>query len=435
MDNRRIYEALLEHIRLPRMALLEDLREIPELADPGEAAYRAVRDCPACARLKGGETVALTAGSREIYAAEHILRGVIRALEEQGAKPFIVTAMGSHGGATAEGQRKVLEHYGITPERMGVPVRAGMETVEIAVTDRGERVHLDRIAASADYIVPVGRIKPHTDFRGPVESGVMKMLVIGLGNQYGAALCHKLGFPRMGDSIWRFGNAILANARVLLGVGVVENAAHHTAWIEAMPAGDIPRREPELLERARTLMPRIPFGDLDVLLVSEMGKDISGAGMDPNVTGRSCAIGEFWPNAEKIGVFALTDVSEGNAAGVGNGDAITRALYEQIDPLPMNINSITCRDTQGMRIPAILETEELVLKYLLHTCIRRDATVAPRVAWIRNTASLKRLYVSEAMLERDGIPEGYKLKHGPSELWVAADGTLCAEGETHENFE
>ena len=424
---RETYERLLSSVCLPRFFQLDRSAPQPEIADVRESAYQSVKNCPALKKLHPGQTVAVTAGSRDVHGMRLILEGALRALKEANSHPFIVPAMGSHGGATAEGQLRVLAHYGITPETMGVPIHSCMDTVQIGRTESGQAVHVDRIASEADFILPIGRIKAHTDFRGNAESGILKMLVIGLGKQYGASLCHKIGFPRMGESIWSFGKVILENARVLMGLGIIENANHGTALIEAIPAEKILEREPQLLQYSKTLMPKIPFSPLDVLLVSEMGKDISGAGMDPNVTGRSCTTGENWPFAEKIGVFDITDVSDGNAAGIGNADAITRRLYEKLDTAPMYINSITCRDTMGVRIPTIMETEELATKYMLYCCIRRDALPAPRIVWIRNTADMQTIYVSEALLAQAGEISEYRTDARLLNIHADASGRLILE--------
>ena len=399
MDTRVIYTQLLSSIQFPPFLAMEYIATQPAVESPEQAAYDAVHTCPDIARVRPGETVALTAGSREVYDIVGILRGVIRAVREQGGVPFIVPAMGSHGGATAEGQVRVLEHFGITEEALGVEIRSSMETVLVGHTEDGYPVHLDR--------------------------GVMKMLAIGLGKQYGASLCHKLGFPNMGKSVWNFGSVILENCRVLMGLAVVENGEHRTARIEGIPAAQIRKREPELLAYAKSLMPRIPFDNLDVLLVSEIGKDISGAGMDPNVTGRSVTLGEFWPHAEKIGVFNITSVSEGNAAGIGNADAITSQMYRQIDRLPMYINSITCRDTGGARIPTVMDTQELVLRYLLYTCIRRkEAQDQPRIVWIQNTACLRRIYISEALAHEARQLKDFRVTCESRPLEINKDGEL-----------
>ena len=427
MDNRKIYEELLGNIEIPRFVKLQSTAKEAILSEPFQAAYLTVKNNPSYQKVSKNSSIAITAGSREISNLPEILLGIIKALKEKGAKPFIIAAMGSHGGATADGQVRVLESYGITEERLGVPIKATMDTMKIGKTSLGESVHLNRIAVLSDYILPVGRIKAHTDFRGKVESGIMKMLVIGLGNQYGASVCHKLGFPNMGDSIWRFGNVIIDNANILMGVGIVENNEHQTVLVEAISAENITKREPELLHYSKSLLPRIPYDNIDILLVQRFGKDISGAGMDPNVTGRSCNIGEFWPNAEKIGVFDLTAASEGNAIGIGNADAITSKIFSQIDFNPMYINSITCRDSAGVRIPVVMETEELVVKYLIHMCIRRDATINPFIVWIKDTTSLKELFVSEALFNRSPKPLNYEILSCPSYPHVNAQGQLLME--------
>ena len=217
----------------------------------------------------------------------------------------------------------------------------------------------------------------------------------------------------------------LVYLRVSFGPAVVENGEHRTARIEGIPAAQIRKREPELLAYAKSLMPRIPFDNLDVLLVSEIGKDISGAGMDPNVTGRSVTLGEFWPHAEKIGVFNITSVSDGNAAGIGNADAITSQMYRQIDRLPMYINSITCRDTGGARIPTVMDTQELVLRYLLYTCIRRkEAQDQPRIVWIQNTACLRRIYISEALAHEARQLKDFRVTCESRPLEINKDGEL-----------
>ena len=362
MDTRVIYTQLLSSIQFPPFLAMEYIATQPAVESPEQAAYDAVHTCPDIARVRPGETVALTAGSREVYDIVGILRGVIRAVREQGGVPFIVPAMGSHGGATAEGQVRVLEHFGITEEALGVEIRSSMETVLVGHTEDGYPVHLDRIANAADHIIPIGRVKPHTDFRGPVESGVMKMLAIGLGKQYGASLCHKLGFPNMGKSVWNFGSVILENCRVLMGLAVVENGEHRTARIEGIPAAQIRR---------------------------------------------SVTLGDFWPHAEKIGVFNITPVSDGNAAGIGNADAITSQMYRQIDRLPMYINSITCRDTGGARIPTVMDTQEL-----------------PRIVWIQNTACLRRIYISEALAHEARQLKDFRVTCERRPLEINKDGEL-----------
>lgn len=406
MEVREIFEELLSEVEVPRFARVTRCLSQPQIADAAGAVERELRLCGKMEKIEQGDTVAIAVGSREIAHMAEITGAVVSEVKARGGIPFIVPAMGSHGGATAEGQEEVLRHYGITQQAVGAPVRSSMETVKVGETSRGWDVCIDRLASEADHIIPIGRVKPHTDFRGPVESGLMKMIVIGLGKQHGASICHRLGFPQMSANIMEFGKVILQNAPILLGLAIVENAAHGLAHVEAVPGEKILEREPEILNMAKALMPKIPVHDLDVLLVSEMGKEISGAGMDPNITGRSAVLGQFWPGAEKIAVLDLTDKSGGNAAGMGNADAVTRRMCGKLDPTPVYINGLTCRDTQGIRLPAVMETDMLALKFCLYTCIRRNAAREGRVVWIKNTADLETMYLSEALLAEAEQVEG-----------------------------
>jgi hypothetical protein len=276
-------------------------------------------------RVRPGDVVAIAAGSRGISNHDEIVRSVARELLARGAKPFIFPAMGSHGGATAEGQRDLLAGYGITEEAMGVPVVSSMETVQVGVTPHGLPVRIAAPAAAADWIVPVGRVKPHTDFRGRHESGLIKMLAIGCGKQYGANICHMQGFPHMARNIWEIAKAVLAPGKVLFGLAILEDASHGTWSLTAVPGEHFDEEDALLLEEAKALVPRIPFEKIDLLVLSEIGKDISGASMDPNVTGRSAVMGASRPFAERIVALDLTDASHHNATGVGNADITTRS--------------------------------------------------------------------------------------------------------------
>lgn len=405
MKDRELFERLLKEVELPDFSLMEMRQEQPQLTDIKAALAAGLKHCAAMRKVKKDDTVAIAMGSREINGLADIAETLIGILKEKGAAPFIVPAMGSHGGATAQGQKDVLYHLGITEERLGVRIVSSMETEEIGTSNQGFPVCMDSLAFHADHIIPIARIKAHTEFRGPYESGILKMLVIGLGKQYGASICHKLGFPNMSRNLQEFGKVILENAPVLMGIGVIENAGHRVARIEAIPGEEILEKEPGLLRYSKSLLPRIPFDHLDVLLVQEMGKEISGAGMDTNITGRSCVLGEDWPHAEKICVWDLTEKSGGNAAGMGNADVITERLHKKIDFTPVYVNAVTCHDTQGIRLPVVMETDELALRMCLYTCIRRDATRNPRIVMIKNTADLRHIYISEALLEEAGHVE------------------------------
>ena len=259
-----------------------------------------------------------------------------------GAKPFIFPCMGSHGAATAEGQRKVLETYGITEEATGVPIRASMDTVITGTLDDGTPVHMDRHAAEADGIVVINRIKPHTGFRGPTESGLTKMLSIGIGKIVGAATYHRHGMDRFPELLPKIRDVHLAHRNVLFGVGIVENAYDETARIELVSSEQLATREPVLQDMAKELMPRLFFDEIDVLIIEEMGKNISGAGFDPNITGRNRRNVQWStkPMVKKIVVLGLTRVSHGNATGIGGADVITMRLV----PRPRRVVHLRQRD-------------------------------------------------------------------------------------------
>ena len=372
-------------------------------------------------RIEPGSTVAITAGSREINQLDKMLRALIAALKARGAKPFIIPAMGSHGGATAEGQKAVLAGFGITEEAMGVPVRASMETVCVGETPTGIPVHVDKIALSADCIIPMGRIKPHTDFKGRFESGLMKMMAIGLGKQHGASICHKLGMPDMSKNVLAIGKKILARCRIPFGIGIIENAFHGTWKVAAVPAECIEMEEPLLLEEAKSLMPVMPFDKVDVIVCEEMGKDISGTGMDSNVIGRSASLGVSHPFAERIGVFALTGKSHGNANGMGLADCITKRFYDEIQFDQTYPNAITSAETTAVKMPAFMPTDELCVKFLIKTCTGCGKN-GIRMVWIKNTLSMDAFYISDGLREDAEAAGDLCLDEKPFRAFFSRDG-------------
>ncbi len=362
-----------------------------------EELLKALRRRGTLERIKSGSTVAITAGSREINNIVIILRTLIDVLKERGAKPFVFPAMGSHGGATVEGQREILEGYGITEKSMGVPLKCSMETVEVGRTIEDLPVHADKIAMSADYIIPVGRIKPHTEFKGRYESGLMKMLAIGLGKQHGANMCHKLGMPRMPENIEAFGNVLIEKCSIPFGIGIIENAFHGTYSIDAIPAEKIAEEEPMLLEKAKRLVPILPFEKVDVLICEEMGKEISGTGMDANVIGRSVLLGVSKPFIERIGIFSLTDKTNGNFNGVALGDAISKKLLDKMSFENTYPNTITAFEPMAIKIPAVMPSDKMCFYFCLKTCLTENKG-GTRVVWIKNTLSLDSFFISESLL-------------------------------------
>ena len=380
----------------PKMIRVRQTFPRPRVADIPVAVREALGS--AALRVKSGDTVAVGAGSRGIANIDVIVGATVRWLKELGARPFVFPAMGSHGGGTAEGQLSVLEHYGITETTMGCPVRATMDVVQVGEA-LGLPVWLDGLAAEADWIGIVNRVKPHTDFKGSIESGLFKMMTIGLGKHRGAIQYHRANIHHGYETvITSVGREMLAKARIGFGVGIVENGYDETAHVEAFRPEDLEAGERRLLKSAREWMARLPFSPIDVLVVEEMGKNISGSGMDTNVIGRPSNPHEPFPNDPKIlwiVTLDLTDESYGNAVGIGNADFTTRRLVEKIDMKPTLINAITACAPGGAKVPATFETDREAVETAL-SCIGLTPPEKARVIRIKNTLMLGEIEVSEA---------------------------------------
>ena len=348
--------------------------------------------------VKRGETVAVGAGSRGIASIDVIVGATVRWLRDRGARPFVFPAMGSHGGGTPEGQFSVLEHYGITEATMGCPVRATMDVVQVGEA-LGLPVWLDRHAADADWIGLVNRVKPHTDFKGSIESGLFKMMTIGLGKYKGAIQYHRANVQHGYETvITSVGREMLARARIGFGLGIVENGYDETALVEAFTAQDLEAGERRLLKSAREWMARLPFSPIDVLVVEQMGKNISGSGMDTNVIGRPTNPHEPFPSDPKILWIVALDITEesyGNAIGIGNADFTTRRLVDRIDMKPTLINAITACSPGMAKVPATYETDREAIETAL-SCIGLTPPERARVVRIKNTLLLGEIEVSEA---------------------------------------
>ena len=381
---------------LPTMIRVRQTFARPRVAD----IPRTVAETLEAARLpvKRGDTVAVGAGSRGIANIDTIVGAAVRYLLDCGARPFVFPAMGSHGGATPEGQLSVLGHYGISEATMGCPVRATMEVTQVGEA-LGLPVWLDRYASEADWIGLVNRIKPHTDFKGTIESGLFKMMTIGLGKWKGAVQYHRANVNHGYETvITSVGREMLAKARIGFGLGIVENGYDETAQIEAFSAQELEAGERRLLKSAREWMARLPFSPIDVLIVEQIGKNISGSGMDTNVIGRPTNPFEPFPADPKIlWIVALdiTDESYGNATGLGNADFTTRRLVDKIDMKATLINCITACAPWGARVPATYETDREAIETAL-SCIGLTPPERARVIRIKNTLMLGELEVSEA---------------------------------------
>lgn len=396
-----IFEKLLQDVEIPKMLPVEF--RIEKGTIKREEIYpmleQAISRSGLLDELEKGKTVAVTCGSREIHNIDEIERSVVTVLKNAGLKPFIFAAMGSHGGACAEGQMEILEGYNVTEQSMGVPVKATMDTVVIGRTENGLEVHMEKNADAADYIIPVGRIKPHTDFRGKIESGLMKMLCIGCGKQKGADLCHTLGFPSMSENVTRVARVILEKKKIPFGVSIIEDAFHNTYRLDVIPGDRIEEEEMKLLETAKRLIPAIPFEKIDVLLLDEIGKDISGSGMDPNVTGRSAMLGVSRPWIERIAVFGLSEKSHHNGCGIGSADVTTQRFYEDMDFCVSYPNGLTSHDPGSMRIPPVMPNDKCAAQMAIHTCVEHDKSKGHRVVWMKNTLGLERFMISENLRE------------------------------------
>ncbi len=348
--------------------------------------------------VKRGDTVAVGAGSRGIANIATIVGATVEYLKDVGARPFVFPAMGSHGGGTPDGQLSVLEHYGITEATMGCPVRATMDVVQVGEA-LGLPVWLDRYAAEANWIGLVNRVKPHTDFKGSIESGLFKMMTIGLGKYKGAIQYHRANVQHSYERvITTVGREMLAKARIGFGLGIAENGYDETAEIQAFTAANLEEGERRLLKTARDWMARLPFSSIVVLIVEQMGKNISGSGMDTNVIGRPTNPHEPFPNDPRIlwiVALDLTEESYGNATGIGNADFTTRRLVERIDMKPTLINCITACSPGMAKVPATYETDREAVEAAL-SCIGLIPAEQARVVHIKNTLMIGELEVSEA---------------------------------------
>lgn len=372
-----------------------------------------------------GKRIAVAAGSRGIAAIDRVVRTTVEQLKAFGADPFIVPAMASHGGATAEGQIGVLADLGITEKIMGAPIRASMEVVEIGRLEDGMPIFFDKIASQSDGVVLCCRVKPHTDFRGEWESGLYKMLAIGLGKHRGAVEIHSRGFPNFHHLIPRVGRIVLEKMPILFGVTVVENAYHQVLRVEGVPAADFEERDKALQVIAKQNIARILVPRIDVLVVDELGKDVSGSGMDPNVTGRCGSPGVDFGVApiHRIVVRDLTEATHGNACGLGLADLTTRRCAEKIDFVKTYTNLITATVLEPAKLPIVMRDDREAITVAIITC-NNVTTETIRVVRIKNTTELTRIQVSAAVLADIAGREDLKILGAPAPMRFDAENRL-----------
>ena len=406
-------------MNLPQMVRIRQSFDRTRVKDIAGTVQAELRRLSLDQRVKRGQRIALTGGSRGVANIAVILKAVVEFFKSLGAEPFIFPAMGSHGGAKAEGQVALLAHYNVTEAFTGAPILASMEVVEIGRTEDGVPVFIDQYASRADWILVINRIKPHTKFKAPIESGLMKMMAIGMGKQKGAEYYHKAAihytFPKI---IVDAGRQVLQKAPILGGIGIVENGYDETAKIVAVKPGELEEKERELLTLAKEMMPRLPFKEIDLLIVDEMGKDISGTGIDPNVTGRNRDLLGVFPhpvNVKRLFVRDLTENSNGNATGIGLADLTSKRLVDKIDYQATYMNCITGISLEKAAVPMFLPTDHEAIQVALGSI----GLVLPdqsKIVRIQNTLHIDEVEVSAAYLEEVNQRPDLKVLQGPNPM-------------------
>jgi hypothetical protein len=384
---------LFERGDLPRWLRVRQQLDTDEIGNVAAAVAAAFLQQGIGEKIPPGSRVAITGGSRGIDRLDMVIRAVVTEVRKRGGRPFIIPAMGSHGGATAEGQAQVLAQYGISEGSVDAPIRASMETVQLGTVADGVPVFFDRIAATeADLVIPVNRVKPHTDFHGEIESGLCKMIAIGLGKQRGADTFHTRGFDQFHRLIPAVAQFSLSKVNIPFGIALVENGLGRLVLVEAVPAREILSRERELLRIARKKMAHLPGEVIDVLVVDFLGKDISGIGADSNVVNRYYT-GQLplKPRIQRLVVRDLTNATEGNASGLGLADVALRRAVERTDPLKTYMNCITAKTPEGARMPLTVENDRQALFVAVACCLQVTDAESARIARILDTKHLETL--------------------------------------------
>lgn len=410
---------MLGEYQIPPVAKVIQSFDDTRLNDPEQALWQRLEQKQLA--IHPGDRIAITGGSRGIAEYQPLMKTIVDFVRSKGGNPFVVPAMGSHGGATAQGQVEMLEHLGITERTVGAPIVSSMEVVEIGRTEIGLPVYIDKNAYEADGIILLNRVKTHTSIRGDNESGLVKMCAIGLAKHKGAAMTHSLGVKSLGENIIRVGRVALKNLNIVCGVATIENGYNQLADVYVVGAEHLIEEEKEILKRARAMVPTILLPEIDALVVLEQGKDISGTGMDPSVVGRPI---NKRPNmgteVEALGVLRLTEISGGNACGCGMADFISQGLRNQMKEEFMQINATTGMIPMLAKIPITLETEKLVVQ----GCIRASGQIVTekvKLVFIRSTKYLEEVYMSKAAFE--SAPDTGRLKRASDYFPVPFDSS------------
>jgi hypothetical protein len=416
----------------PPIFRLRQTFEAPRVADVAAETRKQMESLELGQRVRPGQQVAVTVGSRGIANIRLIARAIVESLRDLGAAPFIVPAMGSHGGGTPEGQLEVLSSYGVTEAFCGCPIRSSMETVVVCQTAEGFDVHFDKHAFGADHVVVCNRVKPHTGFVGEIESGLMKMMLIGLGKHEGAKVYHRaIHDYSFGQIVRSVAGRVLESCRIAAGIAIVENGYDETAQIVGVRPQEFETREKELLTLAKKLMPRLPFDRVDLLIIDEIGKDISGTGMDTNVVGRkyhahSAARNEF-PKVKQIYIRGLTEATHGNASGIGLAEFCSRRAVEQTDLEKTRINCLTAGHVSAAMMPLDFACDRAVLQAAL-PIMGLTEPQDTKILWIRNTLDLSELECSAAYLDEARSRKDLSIESDLREMPFDADGNLPQQG-------
>lgn len=417
-------DLLLDPIPIPRMVKVEQTFTRPKVDDVEMELARKLNLRQVSSGITPGMKIAVAVGSRGVTQLPLMVKTIIRLIKDAGGEPFIVPCMGSHGGATAEGQRDMLIGMGIEEDYVGAPIRATMETVVVGTSVNGLPANIDKYAYEADGIVIINRIKPHVAFRGPFESGLMKMVTIGLGKQKGADICHELGFGKMAENIPAIGRVTIEKTNILFAVSVLENAYHEVCQLDVLMKEEIETHEPALQEKAKELAPRLYFDQLDVLIIDEIGKDISGTGFDTNMVGRyHTPYASGGPNITKMAVLDITDKSHGNGNGLGILDFTTKRAYDKFVFEMTYPNSLTSTVPMSVKIPMVLKNDRQAIQAAIKTCNILDKTKV-RMARIKNTVAVAEIQVSENLLQEVVECEYMKAVSDPDQWVFDSEGNL-----------
>lgn len=422
---------LIEHVNLPRMVKIRQNFDQEHIEDVDPAVAAEFLKPGIENRIRPGANIAVAVGSRGIARIADITRAVVKEVRARGGIPFVVPAMGSHGGATAEGQIQVLADLGVTKEYIGCEIRSSMKVYDIGgfqIDKTGDevRVYFDQYAMDSDGVIPIARVKPHTCFRAPIESGLCKMLTIGLGKQKGANACHQRTFRYMYEMITKAAKMKLDTGKILFGIAIVENAYDKVYTVKAVPPESFFEADRELLSLARTKMAKVLLSPIDALVLRRSGKDVSGDGYDPNVVGKPCS--EFVPDDDpyvnKAAILDLTEATHGNASGIGTVEVITRRLLDKIDFRAVYANAITTTGLSIARIPMVMENDREAVMALVGAC-NAPRDVDARMVIITDSLHVSEFYISESMLEEAGKDDRIEILSEPFELEFDEEGTLC----------